>query len=105
VVVKRVLQELSGRSKLSLSKVTVSSLAFQKSSTLLRLVNTTDARKADSGFSVAMIRFKVVSPALRLGVVAKAGAHTAVGQTVIVPSSFAMLDPLLPDINVVWLVF
>ena len=85
-------------------KVTVSSLAFQKSSALLRLVNTTHDRESDSGFAVS-IWVVVVSPALRLGVVAKAGAHTAVGQTVIVPSSFAMLDPLLPDINVVWLVF
>ena len=86
-------------------KVTVGSLAFQKSSTLLCcLVNTTNAGEANSGFGVAMIGVEVVSPALRLGVVAKARAHTAVRQTVIVPSSFAMLDPLLPD-NVVWLVF
>ena len=32
-----------------------------------------------------MVLVEVVSPALRLGVVAKAGVHPAVGQPVIVP--------------------
>ena len=96
MVVKRVLKELSRRSKLPLPKVTVSSLTFQKSSTLLRLVNTTHDGESDSGFAVA-VWVVVVSPALRLGVVGKARAHTAVRQTVIVASSSSMLDPLTPD--------
>ena len=99
MIVKRVLKELSRRSlpKLSLTKVTVGSLAFQKSSTLLRLVNTTHNGESDSGFAFS-IRIVVVSPAsLRSGIVAK--AHTAVGQTIIVASSSSsMLDtPLTPD--------
>ena len=96
MVVKRVLKELSRRSKLPLPKVTVSSLTFQKSSTLFRLVNTAHARESDSGFAVS-IWVVVVSPALRLGVVGKARAHTAVRQPVIVSSSSSMLDPLTPD--------
>ena len=96
MVVKRVLKELSRRSKLPLPKVAVSSFAFQKSSPLLRLVNTTHDRESDSGFAVAVL-VVVVSPALRLGVVGKARAHTAVRQPVIVASSSSVLHPLTPD--------
>ena len=84
MVVKRVLKEVSTRAKLrSLpSKVTISSLTFQKSSPLLGLVHPTNTREAGVRVVVLVV---VVAPALRLGVVAKAGVHPAVGQPVIVP--------------------
>ena len=85
MVVKRVLKEVSTRAKLrSLpSKVTISSLTFQKSSPLLGLVHATNTREA--GVRVVVL-VEVVAPALRLGVVDKAGVHPAVRQPVIVPS-------------------
>ena len=69
MVVKRVLKEFSRRSKVSLTKVTVGSLAFQKCSPLLRLVDATDAGEADSRFAVAILVVVVSPSALRLGVV------------------------------------
>ena len=85
MVVKRVLKELSTRAKLSSlpSKVTISSLTFQKSSPLLGLVHPANTREAGIRVVVLVV---VVAPALRLGVVDKAGVHPAVGQPVIVPS-------------------
>ena len=85
MVVKRVLKEVSTRAKLrSLpSKVTISSLTFQKSSPLLGLVHPTNS--GEPGIRVVVL-VEVVSPTLRLGVVHKAGVHPAVGQAVIVPS-------------------
>ena len=101
MVVKRVLKEVSTRAKLrSLpSKVTISSLTFQKSSPLLGLVHATNTGEAGIGVVVLV---EVVAPALRLGVVHKAGVHPAVGQAVIVPS---VVDTKWSKRVMRWLVF
>ena len=119
MVVKRVLKEFSRRSKVSLTKVTVGSLAFQKRTTLLRLVDATDAGEADSRFAVAIVVVVVSPSALRLGVVGdndddgdddddgdgdddnlgvvgEPGAHVAVGQPVIfAPAGSVLWDPVM----------
>ena len=101
MVVKRVLKEVSTRAKLSSlpSKITVSSLTFQKSSPLLGLVHPTNTREAGVRVVVLVV---VVAPALRLGVVAKAGVHPAVGQPVIVPP---VVDTKWSKRVMRWLVF